>query len=305
MEVYGIVNGSSDDRIKLAETYTDADGQYNVICDISNVTGVYIKMHPKGENCAVISSNGIGYTISSNTYDASTDDLTIDLSIPTSLVHFQAMQICQATTMAARYAKTMIDAMDSVNYTGNPFYVTIVYPHNNTELNHTSYYDDQTETINIEGIQANDIVMDGQVLHSYAAWDSIQHEYFHHIQNKFNIDDSPGGWHDLDGNMWDHYNAHHSTDSTDLTIAARCKSGVKEINCANPSVADAKSYALKISYAEGMATVLASMSQLYYGSELQNIKTVGDTAYTANNGVEFDLNKIHRRSLEKRAKRLL
>lgn len=100
---------------------------------------------------------------------------------------------------------------------------------------------------------------------SYASWDMIGHEYGHHIENVYGFSQSSGGEHVI----------------VDNNIDARISSG--------SSYAEAKEKGKKLAWAEGWATYWSIIAQYHFNNDLKNIKTVGDSLYTASNGVNYNL----------------
>ena len=101
---------------------------------------------------------------------------------------------------------------------------------------------------------------------SYASWDMIGHEYAHHIQNYFDIADSPGGAHTNGSNLLDQL---YKTNKYTLT--------------------QAKDRALRLSWGEGWATYWSIVAQQSFPDEFKTIRTVGNTDYSAYNGVDYKL----------------
>ena len=99
---------------------------------------------------------------------------------------------------------------------------------------------------------------------SYASWDMIGHEYAHHIQKYFNIANSPGGTHTIGTNLIDQL-------------------------CKTNALTQAKNKALRLSWGEGWATYWSIVAQQSFPDEFKTIRTVGNTDYSAYNGVDYKL----------------
>lgn len=89
-------------------------------------------------------------------------------------------------------------------------------------------------------------------------WDEIQHEFGHYVAAQFAFDDSPGGTHYLDANLWE----------------ARGD----------------KDEGIRLAWSEGWATFFGISGQKSMGASALHIPTVGDTAYQSyNNQINLDL----------------
>ena len=263
-------NGSADQLIGV--TYTNEYGEYNYgFINRSGGRNIYIKIYPAGENFIVKTGTGNNYVLrTETTYGVITGSTVVrNQDIVDGYEITRAFQISQAVNVSARFAKEM---------SGETMpYVTVKYPHNETSTN--CFY--RNNVIYIIGDRWNDAIFNGIILRSYASWDVIQHEYNHHVQHYFNITNSPGGWH-TGVNMYDHYMSHHNGNSNDECVVNG------SITCANPSVSDAKKYAIRIAYAEAWPSIVGAISQQYAISNFNldnNIATVGDAEYRAYNGV--------------------
>lgn len=269
----------------LGTVYTDVDGEFlfsfdDNIDDILDSSGrdIFIKVWPQGINSVVKNGNNNEYLIRTNTYfnvsTGSTTIIDIDITMDSDLG--RAFQVSQAIITCANYASAMRGTnMESIN---------VRYPHN--ENSNRCFYRDNNETIYIVGNRNNDNYnINGHILHSYASWDVIMHEYGHFVQDKLNIEDNPGGKHWSSVNMYDHYMSHHNGGS----ITPNC-----EGDCANPSALNAKTEAIKIAYAESWPSIFGGMAQQYYvnlGILDNNIQTVGDSEYDSYKDINYDYNE--------------
>ncbi len=188
----------------------------------------------------------------------------------------RAFQVSQAAISASKFV-SVVD-----NRAISP--VTIKYPHNENEAG--CFYREYEKTIYVVGNRLNDNVqIDGKVLRSYASWDVIQHEFFHHVQSEFDIEDNHGGWHGSD-NMYVHYLLHIKSPSNEE--CEKCIDSEGKFDCITPKESLVKEYAIKLTYAEAAASVLSGISQDYFVNTTakldSNIKTVGDMKYTSYNG---------------------
>lgn len=189
-------------------------------------------------------SNNVGNTNDKNPY-----------SMNTSIG--KAFQISQALLTARDFAKEMKGSQ--------PEEVKVRYPINTDSC----YYTRSNKTITISGIAP----VSGMP-QSYASWDTIMHEYGHHISYEMNIIDSPGEWHAINSNMIDHYLGNDT--SACGSECARHKSG-------GFSASEAKIQGEKIAWSESWATVFGLIAQDYYKNNLGGIPTVCNGKYEAYN----------------------
>ena len=254
--------------VELGTAYTNNFGSFTLSFENRNGgRNLYLKIYPENEYTAVRTGSGNEYVYTSSIRSAvaTGSTTTINISFNMSSKLGQSFQILQATTVAAGYAQAMNGS------TIDP--VTIRYPHNEDSSgcfyrNGTIYIRDTTDVT-----KETPVYETGQILHAYASWDAIQHEYFHHVQDKLGITANPGGWHEINTNMYNHYRSHNGGPSGYGT----CNS-----SCPKPPAGKEKEYAIKLAYAEAIPSVLAGMAQKYYIDRAaldSNIKTIGDTVY--------------------------
>ena len=261
----------------LGTVYTNYNGRYTLRVSFVGECNPCLVVSPEGEGTVVQTGSGLEYFFRTEPCYGVTSSININSTIRMDCEVGQAFQVSQAILNASVYAQNVLGC--------NLESVTVKYPHN--EQGNNCFYRSNERTIYICGSSHNNpLVINGEILYSYASWDVIQHEFFHHVQSQYEITDNPGGWHGVNGNIYLHYMSHHTSSGNFACV----RDG--EITCANPSVAEAKDKAIKIAYAEAMATVLAGMSQNYLVHEVSrldsNIITVGDTVYTSYNRAVFD-----------------
>lgn len=92
---------------------------------------------------------------------------------------------------------------------------------------------------------------------SYASWDVLMHEYGHHIQYQMGIINSPGGNHSSLQN--------------------------------NADARGNKDEGIRLAWSEAWPTIFGLMAQQYYSEYLSDIVTVGDSCYTAYNGLNYNV----------------
>ena len=255
-----------DNGNTLGTVYTDIQGNF-VYQLTSYVSKIHIRVYPQGQSISVCQENLSAYVwrseeqnvvdgvpiIYSKTFtmknDAGEDDLL-----------GQAFQIHQAAIVGSKFIEA---------YKGSSIRsCTIRYPYTATN------YDRTTMRVNI----AKDAPISGYP-ESYASWDVILHEYAHYIQDYYDINASPGGWHTININMADHYRSHHS--SSGPTVACSCKTTIPIEECYNAG--------MKLAWAEGWATTFSIIAQKYYFPDGSDIATVGDDEYRSDNTVVYNL----------------
>jgi hypothetical protein len=255
----------------IGTVYSDANGNYafsytehrDDLFDSSN-RDVFIRAYAGGENTMVKRANGSEYFFESDifwdmpaggTYTISLiEDMSTDLG--------RAFQISQAVITGARYVKAM-KGSDIAE-------CKVVYPDDEDHC----FYTSNTKTVHITGrAPANAANPE-----SYASWDVILHEYGHHVAKQMGIEDNPGGWHELNTNMADHYRTHKDGTNT-----------VASCDCTVPNQADVKSKGIRLAWGEAWPTTFGIIAQKYYLSSLQNIDTVGDESYDSYNSAHLNL----------------
>ncbi len=240
-------------------TYTDVNGAYSFKRSDTASRNFYIKIYAAGENTAVKTVNGGDYAFisPSNKTTAGGGTCIINAAVNMDDDIGQALQISQAVITADRYATAMNGSALSK--------VTVKYPDNDLVKEPEKagcWYENNALFI----CKRNDKVYLGFPA-SHACWDAIMHEYGHHIANKLGIDDSPGGTHFIDENLLER---------------------VYTINDNDEQRYYTKSEAIRLAWNEGIASVFSGMAQAYFATSLQNIRTVGDTAYLSYNGTKLD-----------------
>lgn len=249
----------------LATTYTDNNGYYSAAFDNSTFmeekSDLFLRIFPGDGNVTVYKSDG------TTEYSMDTDhegnqnvntgsDTEISFIIEKTEVNIvQAMQIGQAVLTARDFAKEMKGSQ--------PEAVKVCYPYGDTQ------YFRSNKTITIDRKLPN-----SGMPNSYASWDTIMHEYGHHISYEMNIIDSPGEWHAINSNMIDHYLGNDT--SACGSECARHKSG-------GFSASEAKIQGEKIAWSESWATVFGLIAQDYYKNNLGGIPTVCNGKYEAYN----------------------
>ena len=226
----------------VATVQTNENGYYSFLTSVARQ--IYIQAFARGAGVEVYTATGV-YSFESPDYAYSgSTSLEISYTIDMETTCGQAFQISQALIAAARYAKEMND--------GNALPdVYVVYPHNNSAQT-VSYYqymgdEYQTGMIFVHGVRKTDVsVIDIDFFDDYENWDTLMHEYGHHVSQFLNVNDSPGGNHSFGEDL----------------IASR-----GEYDGA------------RLAWSEAYATVFGQMAQEYYAESLTNILGLADAKY--------------------------
>lgn len=109
--------------------------------------------------------------------------------------------------------------------------------------------------------------------HSYSSWDTIGHEYGHHVQRYYGISGSPGGKHGIGINGIDYqYNIKEEDNIT-----------------RKYTLEQSKERGIKLARGEGWSSFWSIVAQSTFPEYLKVINTVGDTNYTSYNGLNYNL----------------
>lgn len=219
----------------LCTTYTDNTGYYSAIInnDNNDPDGGYdirVDVFAEGENCRVVIP---GIFLNIHKYSSPVTYNIQNLDIVTEDVTFtnaddlgRAFQVHQAAMMAAKF-------VEAINGSLLPM-ITVDYPDNDGP-----YYSGNVISL----------------LNGYhSEWDVIQHEYGHYVQDKLNLDNSPGGSHSSQSNLTDYFNVDLNRYYT-------------------------KDEAIRLSWGEGWATYFAISLQKENGSVSLGIPNVGDSYF--------------------------
>lgn len=230
-----------------------------------------VRIYPAGENVKVLKNDGSQYVWQSSSGTELTAGSSIEFNATFNMNSNlgRAFQISQPAIMASRFVKAMSGS--------NIATVSVCYPYSSDGC----FYRRSTKTIYVTG----NARASTNVPHSYASWDTIMHEYGHHVSYEFDIINSCGGTHWLGLDMANHYRSHLEGDNANTSCS--CSYAAMNMNTAE----DCKYWANRLAWSEGWASVFGTVVQQYYSSSLSNIATVGDTSYTSYNGVNYDLEK--------------
>ncbi len=246
----------------IATTYTDSNGYYSVTFEnnssIFELGGydIYIEVFAGGTYGYVKKPNGGLHSISTvdevieNVDNGSTSQINLKFVMNNSANIGGDLGRAFQISQPISVASKYAEEMNGSAMSE----VSVVYPADGT----ICAYNDQSKTIKIiSGYSENE-----NVINAFEAWDVIMHEYGHHVQHEIGIANSPKGPHDRGEN---------SIDKEEYTDEDRKDKGTR------------------LAWAESWPTVFGIMAQQYYISELQNIDTVGDENYTANNGLNYSV----------------
>lgn len=236
-----------------AETYTNKDGFYKIeYNDIWYLGSGCPTVHILTENQNVKVHNGGTYEHSYE-FNGSSGDWKYDyvFSPDNDNLFGEAMMIFQG-------AKNFADYAEYLNGGNSVEFCNFQYPYD--KVDSADY--DRNGTVRIKNITP----LNDSCPKAYASWDTIGHEYAHHLQKVFKIANNPGGRHIINSNNID-----------DQYIK-------------NKSLEQAKENGQKLSWAEGWASYWSIVAQSHFDEDLKSIATVGDTWYISTNGVKEDLN---------------
>ncbi|MDD6980262.1 MAG: hypothetical protein PUJ21_00730 [Clostridia bacterium] len=235
-----------------ATCYTDTSGYYSMTIkkQLFDRCDLFIRTLPIGDCYTVVNEQGNEYSVSS--YDLSngyypnitSGTYSINITVNMSNAAGQAFQVSQAIAYGARYAR----AMDG---TANLDQVTVEYP--STYDHENSCYSSSTHTIHLIPTESTPIL--------YNDWETILHEYGHHIETLYGVGETVGVKHFID------------------------QTNMKNTYVTNKFAAnEIKEKALALAWREGWATYFALSAQDYHLSELSTIPNAcNDSLYQSPN----------------------
>ena len=109
----------------------------------------------------------------------------------------------------------------------------------------------------------------------HQSWDTIGHEYGHHLQNQFFKHDYYGSHSSGTSDIVGYFNDRKNSDSYDSDLAAAKKQG------------------MGLAWSESWPTFFSIVAQKSFPDDLKTIEYVGDDTYTSRLGFEDDLNTIN------------
>lgn len=248
-----------------AEQHTDENGYYNITyTDIWYMGSGKPTVHAYSENdlISVAAAGGAIYEIASEYEGSSGDWLYSHTFSPFENGEEtlgKAMMIFQGANAFAKYAKSL-DADDKLEKCQYIYYA--------------GYNNDDT------GYNGNNIVslfdyMDILArVEPYASWDTIGHEYGHHVQKCF-------------GFLPSYSMRIHEQDKNLIDEQVKKPEDVTETIKRNGLVA---------AWAEAWPTYWSTLAQFHFSEDYRSIATVGDTEYTSNNGVDYNLDEYNNMS---------
>ena len=245
-----------------AETYTDENGFYKIdYSDVWHLFGGIPMVHIYAENSNVKVINGGVYEKAYEFSSGSGGEFSYTFSPDKDGDLGAAMMIFQG-------AKNFADHVIYLNG-GVPIELcSFVYP--SSDVKNGNFYNGNN-VVYIVNKQANP-----PFPKAYAAWDVIGHEYAHHVQKVFGMNDFPGAKH---------------------TFAFGGINAIDEQygdfdGAPNPlrPLSEAKDRGHRISWGEGWATYWSTVAQFSFPENIRGIKNVGYTVYTSSDGINYDLN---------------
>lgn len=245
-------------QIPCLSTVTNENGEYYLGIPIPSYTNnvwniiLTFNLYLEGESVKVAPQNGATYHKSFLLIPNSEGVVEYSATFDYSNDFGKAAHVFQAGVYYSLEAKKLNN--------GEPIKkCTFRYPFTSKERN--SYYCDSTVHI--------DSSRDGPTssLNAYAAWDVIGHEYGHHVQEYFDITNTPGG---------NHFYGQSDIDSQYLMLDKN--------NERIYSLAESKERGIALAWGEAWATYWAEIAQGHFPEHIKNIDTVCNAVYEAPNG---------------------
>lgn len=279
---------SPNSKAHLGDTYTDQNGQYSFSfvnnTDDSDGSGSDILM--------IVSLESYDATVRAplDSYEKVISDSNTELVNMSAGTHnfdyyfyvgneadfFElGMRILQMVTYAAYYYEEM-KGEDVTN-------ATVIFPSSTGPA-----YSAALNTIFIPGKENTENVTHIDFCES---WDVVLHEYGHHILNKEGWSDSPGGGHQSDVDMAEHYKYHFQNNTLSCDIG--CSLSLDSILDGVFLEKKCKYKGMALAWSEGCATFFSIASQLYCqeiwfepasnGSYTHGIRTFGNATIDYDN----------------------
>jgi hypothetical protein len=209
----------------VAELYTDADGNYSVLIDTNDGIGagdrdVYVQVRAENEFIKTMTQGGATYIMQSGVSDETPGGSTLTRNFTAgNSGGGESFSVFQAAAWIGRYTEIRNGgALPKIN---------LRWPNGGDG----SFYDGQLQ---IEQDDRWD-------------WDTIHHEYGHYVMDELNIEDNPGGPHNIG-------------------------------DCA-AVVRGSKSEGNKLAWGEGWPTFFGTAGQQVMGLAALNVPRVGDAQY--------------------------
>lgn len=252
-----------------ASTYTNSSGYFNI--SFSNIWTLWAyecDIHVYAENAMgkVTNSSGAIYEYAKRLDGMQNEDSynfgTYVFSIDKNDDLARAMQIFSALYNYSNYAKSL-NGGDDIEQ------CKIIYPV--SENDKGSYYSNGSNTIHLGKASQNK----SGYPNVHASWDTIGHEYGHHLQ-----------YHYFQQNFF----GTHYTNFNDIYSYFKGKQEESSSYSINTSeIKNAKTQGVGLAWKESWPTFFAISAQSTFSSDLKSIPTVGDAVYEAYNGVTQDL----------------
>ncbi len=245
------------------ETYTEDDGFYlfyliDETQPIYPYTDIRLHVYAKSESTSVIYNEKTVYEKCWTNIDLSnlTEAYKLNYTFTTDNDGDlgRAMQIAQAAKYYSDYIKSLNNDTSIAECKFN-------YPN---DASQGCYYVRKTSTVHISCQDSRNGFPE-----SYESWDTIGHEYGHHVQNVFDIANNPGGAHSSSKN-----------DADNL------------VETSSFSYKNSKDRGLRLAWGESWPTYWSITAQQTFPNDIKEIETVADDSYTAYNGLNYSLDSF-------------
>ncbi len=246
-------------QIPVASTFTDENGEYHFNIP-SYGDGFWSKtpmlhLYLEGETVKAAPQNGSTYHRGVYLVPDNGDVAEYSEIFDYSNDFGKAMHIFQAGVYYSLEAKKLNN--------GNAVRTcTFRYPHITEGRPGLSFYSNNNVCIDSSASSIS-----SPIVNSYASWDVIGHEYGHHLQECFDITNSPGGYHAFGKSDID--TQHLILDSKNERIY---------------SLAESKERGIALAWGEAWPSYWAEIAQGHFPEHIKNINTVYNTVYEAPNG---------------------
>lgn len=246
-------------------TYTDSTGHFNLRFSGIEFNGTYeCTLHIYAENQMIIVTDKSGQVYEKaivlsnmqNNTDYNLGSRTLNVADGTFV---EAIQIFSAGKRYSDYARTLTEHIIDQ--------CTIIYPSGKNGCSYSDVYN----TIKIADKQYTRVGYPAP----YASWDVIGHEYGHHLQNKYFLQDYSGSHNYYKNSIFEYFETEKEKNSS-YTIT-------------DEELAIAKDAAAKLSFGEAWATFFSISAQYFFDTDTQKIYTVGDSVYTSYKGISQSL----------------
>lgn len=252
-----------------ASTYTNSSGYFSI-----NFSGIWtawayecdIHVYAENNMGKVINDSGTVYEYAQRLQGMENNDSynfgTYVFSISKNDDLARAMQIFSAIYNYSNYARSLNGGNDIEQ-------CKIIYPVNDDEEG--SFYSDGSNTIHLGKASQNESGCPAV----HASWDTIGHEYGHHLQYHY---------------FQQNYCGTHYTNYNDIYSYFVLKSQQSSnYNIDSTEIVNAKKQGVGLAWKEAWPTFFAISAQSTFSSDIKTIPTVGDSKYESYSGVKQSL----------------